>query len=208
MKRSDYSTMNKLLVATTNRAKFDEFATYLKPLGVSTVSLEDIGITEQPIEDAETFEENSLIKANFYWQRSEGVPTLTDDGGLEIDALNGQSGVHSRRIDGIDRTDEELKRIILERVHGLPDDRRSARLRIVVTLRVSADRNFQTESSVEGMIRDSTLSASPGFPYRAILWIPRYTKFYGECSAEEYAAINHRKKAIEHLTPYIKQYVL
>ena len=199
--------MGKLLVATTNRAKFNEFVSYLKPHGISVVSLADLSISDNPKEDGETFEENSLLKANFYWQRS-GLPTITDDGGLEIDALHGQPGVHSRRIDGIDRTDEDLKCIILERLRGLPDDKRTARLHIVVTLRVSADQNFQTEASVEGTIKESSLESEPGFPYRAILWIPRYTKFYGECIPEEHAEINHRKKAIERLLPYLQQYVI
>lgn len=199
--------MGKLLVATTNNAKFDEFASFLAEHNIEAVSLSDLGITDRAPEDSETFEENSLIKANFYWQRSH-IPTLADDGGLEIDALNGQPGVHSRRIDGVDRSDEELKAIILEKLRTVPDERRTARLRIVVTLRVSVDRNFQTETSIKGLIRGSALAVEPGFPYRAILWIPRYTKFYGECTPEEHRAINHRKQAIDNLLPYLQQYVI
>lgn len=200
--------MGALLVATTNKAKFNEFASYLKPYGIRVASLADVGIKDAPDEDAETFEENSLIKANFYWQRSGGLPTLAEDGGLEIDALNGQPGVHSRRIDGIERSDEDLRNAIIKRLRGVPEEHRTARLRVVATLRVTQDRNFQSEASIEGTIKESALTSTPGFPYRAILWIPRYNKFYAECTEKECAAISHRRRIVEMLLPYLQQYVL
>lgn len=198
--------MGKLLVATNNPAKFNEFRTFLEPHGIALVSLKDLHIADAFDEDAETFAENSLLKANFYWQRSH-LPTLADDDGLEIDALQGGPGVHSRRIDGQWRSDEEAVRLILEKVKDVPESQRTARMKIVVTLRVAQDRNFQAEATTHGIIRQSTLAWEPGFPYRTILWIPKYEKFLQELTPDEQAAINHRKRAIEQLLPYITQYV-
>lgn len=198
--------MSKLLIATTNQAQYDEFARYLRPHGFTPVPLRELGITTHPVEDAETFEENSLLKANFYWKAS-GVATLTDDGGLEVAALGNQPGVHSRRIDGRERTDEELVKAILERLQNVPEQERQARLRIVVTLRVDDDRNFQTEASIDGIIRQSSLPLEPGLPYRSILWIPRFKKFLCTLTEKEHELINHRKRAIERLLPYLIQYV-
>jgi len=197
--------MGKLLIATTNPAKLREF-TALLASKVEIVTPAGLGLTDVPEEDGESFAENSLLKSNFYWQRTD-LPTLADDGGLEIDALGGQPGVHSRRIDGQERSDQELIKIILERIRQVPAARRTARMKTVVTLRVARDRNFQAEASIEGLIRPSRLTPERGYPYRAILWIPKYKKFMQELAPAEMETLNHRRKAINDLLPYIEQYV-
>lgn len=198
--------MSKLLVATTNLGKQKEFEEFLRPHSIETVSLSDLKIEERPIEDGETFAENSLLKANFYWQKS-GLPTLTDDGGFEIDALGGAPGVHSHRFGGIELSESEIIQAMLRELKNVPPDRRTARIHGVVTLRVSQDRNFQAEASTEGLVRESDLSPKPGLPYRAILWIPSYNKFYSQLTEKELSQENHRYRALEQILPYIKQYV-
>lgn len=200
--------MANLLIATNNPGKIREFTDILKPLGYTIVTLKELGITDAPPEDGETFAENSLLKANFYWQKSGNIDTLASDGGLEIEAFGNTPGVHTHRIDGKDRTDEELRRIILEKIISIPPEQRTARITTTLTLRVSKDLNFQAESSIEGVIKKSTLPFEPGYPARSIFWIPILKKFLSEITNEEHRAISHSRKAIEKLLPYLEQYVL
>lgn len=197
--------MGKLLIATTNPAKIQEYRELIGDRA-QILTPKDLGITEQPEEDGEIFAENSLLKSNFYWQRAH-IPTLADDGGLEIDALGGQPGVHSHRIDGVERSDEDLIAAVLERVRKVPIDQRTARIHVVLTLRIDATRNFQAEAALEGLVRESNLKPEPGFPYRPILWIPKHQKFFAELSRQERQAISSRRQAFEQLLPYIQQYV-
>jgi len=84
----------KILIATTNPAKFAEITKFLSDLQVDFVSLKDVGITEEVVEDGKTYEENSQKKALFYSKLS-GLPAISDDGGLEIESLGGEPGVKS-----------------------------------------------------------------------------------------------------------------
>src|ERR1700723_2295990 len=90
--------MQRLLIATTNRAKLAEYRLILRDIGIEfeLVSLADVGISEAPEETGATFTENALIKARFYFDRAR-IATLADDGGLEIDVLAGEPGVRSHR---------------------------------------------------------------------------------------------------------------
>ncbi|MBI4092727.1 MAG: non-canonical purine NTP pyrophosphatase [Candidatus Kerfeldbacteria bacterium] len=198
--------MSTLLIATANPAKLSEFKEILEPLVDQLVTLGDLKITEKPIEDGETFAENSLLKANFYWQKT-NLPTLADDGGLEVDALGGRPGVHSRVIDGKRLSDQELRDWILQKLRGIPEKRRTAKLKTVVTLRVSNDKNFQKEMSIDGLVRASDLPIDPGYPYRSVFFLPVFNKFFVELTPEEHDRVNHRKKALIELIPYITQYL-
>ena len=88
--------MKKLLIATTNPGKLSEINRFLGDLPVELVGLKDAGITDAVEETGSTFEENAILKAKYYCKKS-GLPTLADDGGFEIDALDGQPGVKSHR---------------------------------------------------------------------------------------------------------------
>ena len=109
--------MKKLLIATTNPGKLAELSRFLSDIPITLVSLKDVGITDTIEEIGKTFEENAILKAKYYFQKS-GLPTLADDGGAEIDALNGEPGVKTRRwIHGDrDSTDNELVAYTLKRL--------------------------------------------------------------------------------------------
>src|SRR3990167_1240845 len=127
--------MNKLLIATTNPGKLAEIRRFLSDVPVELVGLKDVGITDAPKEDGISFEENAILKAKYYAKESK-LPTLADDGGLEIDALNGEPGVKSHRWIHSDREDgdEELIQYTLDRMKDLADDKREAQLRLVLAL--------------------------------------------------------------------------
>lgn len=123
----------RLLVATRSSHKLRELAELLDlPDGV-LVSLDELGVPGDPLEDGETFETNARIKARF-GARATGLPTLADDSGIEVDALGGGPGVRTRRYAGEDATDQDNNRKLLAALDGLPPGRRGARYVCVLAL--------------------------------------------------------------------------
>src|SRR5271157_4716296 len=127
--------MRRLLIATANRAKLDEYRLILRGIALELVSLAELGISETPEETGATFTENALIKARFYFERAR-IATLADDGGLEIDALGGEPGVRSHRWlgSGGDDPDEVLVAEVIRRMKGVETVRRTARIRATLAL--------------------------------------------------------------------------
>ncbi len=186
--------MKKLLIATTNPAKRDEYKDLLRGLPLELVDLEDVGITDVPAETGKNFEENAIIKAKFYYQTS-GLPTLVDDGGFEIDALNGEPGVKSHRWLGWEMTDEEIIEEVMKRMRGKMQ--RSCRLNLVVALATPFG-IVTSQSAVEGVVAEKAAEKKiKGFPYRSLMYFPSYGKYYCDISEEEHEILNHRKHAIE-----------
>lgn len=190
--------MLKILIATKNPAKFTEITSYLK-VPAEFLSLKDLNIKEEPVENGETFRENALIKARFYSQKT-GCITLSDDGGLMIDALKGEPGVKSHRwIDAsCDNEDEELISYTLQRLKDVPKELRTARFHVALAVVTPAGEELVSEAEVEGIIQDKV---SPrrikGYPYRALFYFPSLNKYYDELSEEQHELLNHRKKALE-----------
>ena len=124
----------RLLVASRSRHKVGELHDLLD-LGddVVFVSPDEVGIEGEPVEDADSFEGNAEIKVRHYGERS-GLPTLADDSGLEVDALNGGPGVYTKRYAGPDATDEDNNSKLLAELDGLPADERGARYQCVLAL--------------------------------------------------------------------------
>jgi XTP/dITP diphosphohydrolase len=116
----------RLLLATRSRHKIGELQQMLALPGLELVSPDDVGIEGEPVEDAETFEANAEIKARYYASRS-GLPTLADDSGLEVQALEGGPGVYTKRYAGEDASDDDNNRKLLGALAGLPAERRGAR---------------------------------------------------------------------------------
>ena len=104
----------RLLIATRSPHKLRELRELLDLHRAELVSLDDLGIPGDPVEDGTTFETNAAIKARF-GVRASGLPTLADDSGIEVDALDGGPGVWTRRYAGEDATDEANNRKLLGR---------------------------------------------------------------------------------------------
>lgn len=199
--------MPKLLIATTNPAKVDELRHFLQPIiekGVELVSLEDVDITEEPEETGTTIEENAILKAKYYAEVS-GLPSLADDGGFEIDALNGEPGVKSNRWLGYKASDEELINHTLKMMEGVPQDKRQARLKLCLCY-FNPNNQFctTTGSSIEGRVSDKVAEHYvPGFPFRAVHIVEPFNKYYDELTEEEHEQANHRRKAVLEIAPQI-----
>lgn len=200
--------MQKLLIATTNSGKLGEIKEFLSDIPVTLVGLTEVGITETPEETGISFQENAILKAKFYAEKSK-LPTLADDGGLEIDALKGEPGVKSHRWIHTDRqdSDEELIQYTLDRMKDVADDKRGAQLRLVLALVIPGGEVFTSEEKVRGIIpRKASTNRYEGFPYRSLLFLPEINKYYNhdELTVTETETYNHRKKALEILKPILK----
>lgn len=200
--------MQKLLIATTNPGKLAEIKRFLSDVPVELVGLKDIGITDSPEETGISFEENAILKAKYYAKES-GLPTIADDGGLEVDALHGEPGVKSHRWIHDDREDEdeELIQYTLDRMKDVSDDNRGAQLRLVLALVMPDGEVFTAEEKVRGIIPKKPSDARhKGFPYRSLLYLPEINKYYNhdELTVTETETYNHRKKALEILKPILK----
>lgn len=201
--------MKKLLIATTNPGKLKEIKNTLTDLPLIILTLQDLQITEEVEEDGKTFEENAIKKAKFYCQKS-GLPTIVDDGGLEIDALDGEPGVKSKRwVPGKENpTDEELIDYTLKRLLGVPKEKRGAQLRTVLALAFPDSQIFTSEGAVRGMIAKQPCKEwTRGYPYRALLYLPQIKKFYheGKFTRKEKEKFAHRVIALEKFKEIIKE---
>ncbi|MCI0533091.1 non-canonical purine NTP pyrophosphatase, partial [bacterium] len=192
--------MKKIVIATRNPGKLDEFKKTLSGWGgFELYSLRDFGDLD-PEETGTTFGENAVIKAVTTF-RETGLPALGDDAGLEIDVLGGEPGVKSHRwIDGVNEAaDDELIDYTLARLAGVPYENRTARLKLVLAYFDGTALSLST-AAIEGIIiEERPKKNEPGFPFRGLLFVPEYGKLYGEFTEEEHNTINHRRRALNAL---------
>lgn len=196
--------MQKLLIATTNKGKAKEYQELLHDLDLELVSLVDLDDVKDVKETGNTFEQNAILKAKEYFSQF-NIPALSDDGGLEIDALGGEPGVKSHRWPGYEASDKELIQHALKKLEGIPPQERTAHL--VSWAAFYDGKNLVVESEVvSGYITEQEpVSTQQGFPWRAILFISQFGKFYQDLTPEEHEKINHRRKIVRKLKPEIKQ---
>jgi non-canonical purine NTP pyrophosphatase (RdgB/HAM1 family) len=198
----------RLLIATTNPAKLSEYRLLLADYPLGLLSLRDLAIDEEPAETGRTFAENALIKARFYFAHAH-LPTLADDGGLEVEALGGAPGVSSHRWLGPDADDEMLAAEIIRRMADVPDGQRSARIRCALALvyeHHGRPVEHVVEAAIEGVIAPELYRpVRPGFPYRAVLYLPWRRCHLAQLGEEEEARIGQRRTAVERASPYLRQ---
>ncbi len=199
--------MKKLLIATKNQGKLKEISNFLSDLSVKVVSLEDVGIDDDLKEIGKTYKENSQNKATFYAKRS-GLPTIADDGGIEIDFLDGAPGLKSRRWLGHEASDEELVNHMKRISKELPKNNRKAYFRTIVSFSLPNGKVWSSFGEVEGEIAEKPhFKLLKGYPYRSFFYLPKIKKFYHESdlSDKEQKLYNHRYKAIQKLIPIIEK---
>lgn len=197
----------KLLIATHNRGKLREYQEIFEDLNLQLLTLDDVGIAEDVAETGATFEENAFMKAIVYSQMS-GLFTLADDSGLEVDALNGEPGVFSKRYAGDEKTDAERNAYLLEKMRGVPREKRTARFQCVIVMQKAepfeqlqmgnayarAMRAWKTEGTCEGEIAFEPRGMN-GFGYDPIFIVGDTGKHLAEFSSEEKNKISHRGRA-------------
>ena len=196
--------MKKLLIATNNPGKLKEYKELLKDLPLKLISLKDLGIKNKVNESGKTFEENAIKKAKFY-SRLTNLPTLADDGGLEIDYLKGEPGVKSHRWSGHQATDQELIDFTLKRLKGVPWRKRGAQFRVVLALAIPGKKVLTFEGKKRGIILTKPRGKLiPGYPYRSIFYLPKQGKSFNEISFKEEIKIGHRRKPIKKIIKFLR----
>jgi XTP/dITP diphosphohydrolase len=201
--RSGSEGRGKLLVATRSAHKLRELRELLGPLRAELVDLDDVRIPDEAIEDGETFEANASKKARFFASLS-GLPTLADDSGLEVDALNGGPGVRTRRYAGEQATDEDNNVKLLGALTGMDAAQRGARYRCVLALALPEARGPRggmavrlTRGTCDGRIAISPRGVG-GFGYDPIFEPavePPGGATLGQWTAEAKNRISHRGRA-------------
>ncbi len=201
--------MRKLLIASHNQGKINDFFEIMEEFSFDLTSLSDLGINQEVDEDGETFAENSLKKAKIYAHLS-GLLTLADDGGLEIPALNNAPGVKTRRWES-DRplTDQELVEKILTKMEGLSGKERLAYLKTIITIYDPKTNEYlQTEGVIEGeIITTMPDKISVGYPVRSIFYLPEFNKTYDQLTKLERDKINHRRQAILNIKSQLVKFI-
>ncbi|MDP3941499.1 MAG: non-canonical purine NTP pyrophosphatase [bacterium] len=202
--------MKKLLIATRNEGKLRELTSFLSDLPIQIVSLTNLGITDDVEEDGTTYAENAKKKALFYAKRS-SLPTLSDDGGLEIAALGNAPGINSKRWLGEGTTEEDLLEHMHRVANDLPDTNRNAAFINVVAFALPTGEVFASSGRIDGIIaRKPSGKRRKGLPYRLYFFLPGLNMYYDEAflTREQMAQYNHRRQSVESIKPVIQDVLL
>ncbi len=151
----------RLVIATHSEHKLRELRELLQLERADLVSLDELGVSGEPIEDGETFETNAAIKARFA-VRATGLPALADDSGLEVDALDGGPGVRTRRYAGEDATDADNNARLLAELDGLPPERRARAVRVRARARTPRRHGSARRPTPHVRPRDVSRTDRPG----------------------------------------------
>lgn len=193
---------DKIIFATGNAGKMKEIRMIMADLDIEVQSMKEAEIQAEIVEDGETFEENAKIKAQAIAQelraRGEQAVVLADDSGLEIDYLNKEPGVYSARYMGEDTSYTVKNANLIQRLAGVPDEKRTARFVCVIAAVFPDGRVFQTRATIEGRIGYEEKGEN-GFGYDPIFYLPEYGMYSAELAPEEKNRISHRGKALEEM---------
>jgi XTP/dITP diphosphohydrolase len=193
----------RLLLGTHNAGKRREWRALLDGLDVEILLPVDVGLTLDVKETGTTYTENALLKARTYAAASD-LPTLADDSGLEVDALDGAPGIRSARYKL--GSDQVRYRALLEALEGVPPPARMARFRCIAALVLSDDREFTTEGVCEGIITMEP-SGEGGFGYDPVFYVPSHGQTMAELSTETKNRISHRARAAKALRPLLARVI-
>lgn len=190
--------MKRVVIASSNPGKLRDFAAVAERHGVTVELMPEFRSFPEAIEDGETFEENARKKAEHYSRHAPGLVVLADDSGLAVDHLNGDPGVRSARYAATSEhgnsDDAANNSLLLERMRGVPDEKRSVRFVCVIAVA----RDGRTLAEFRGEAKGQLLHAlrgTGGFGYDPLFYFPELGKTFAELSPAEKAAVSHRGAA-------------
>jgi XTP/dITP diphosphohydrolase len=192
---------DRLLVATTSPGKLAEIRAILADLPVQLLSLADCPPVEAPEESGPTFADNARLKARVY-AAATGLPTVAEDSGLEIDALDGAPGVESARFGGADRPYPEKFALLYDRLQRTPTPESPARFVCALALVVGDETVFETIGTIEGRIAPEPRGTG-GFGYDPIFFYPPFGCTLAEAGVRKSEA-SHRAQAFGRLRRYLE----
>jgi XTP/dITP diphosphohydrolase len=185
-----------IVLATKNQGKVKEFQNILKDYPVELRSLNDFGPIPEVEEDGATFDDNAYKKAHFT-AKVLGLPAMSDDSGLVVEALNGAPGVHSARYAGEKATDQDNIDKLLLAMQG--ERNRKAAFECVISIAVPGGPALTYEGRCEGEITEEA-KGDGGFGYDPVFFSPELGKTFAESSMEEKKLVSHRGRALKGVT--------
>lgn len=203
----------RLLLATNNQGKIEKIKSSLKDLPCEIVTSQDLGLGLIDIEETgKTLEENARLKARGFFEAVKqaglsDIAVLSDDGGIEIDALNGEPGIYAKRWAGEDATDDQIIAYALKRLEGVPREKRTAHFNVYqVIILPNGNERVVTGTTNGWIVEESRKNKIPGLPYSGILVVEPYGKVLDDLSPEEFST-THRTTALKQAQEVIEEYV-
>jgi len=189
--------MKNIIIATGNAGKVKEFREMLAGLDISLTNLAD-HFTPLPdiAETGATFYENAKIKADWVYGHTDGIWSLADDSGLEVDALDGAPGVFSARYGGEGATSATNNEKLLKELRDVPEARRTARFKCVLVLKTGINTYHTAEGTCEGRIIEHA-AGGKGFGYDPLFVPAGFDRTFAQLAPEEKNRISHRGAAIK-----------
>lgn len=201
--RKDIS-VKKIIFATGNAGKMREIREILGGMDAEILSMKEAGVSVDIVEDGTTFEENAIIKAKAVAAVAKEL-VLADDSGLEIDYLNKEPGVYSARYLGEDTPYTVKNQKLLERLDGVPKEKRTARFVCAIAAVLEDGQVIVARETIEGYIGERAAGEN-GFGYDPIFFVDEFGCSTAELSEEQKNEISHRGKALRAMKKKLNQY--
>ena len=193
----------RIIIATGNKDKVREINEILKGTDFDAVSMKEIGIDPDIVEDADSFEGNALIKARTVHELTKEY-VMADDSGLCIDALNGAPGIYSARFCGEDSTYEEKFKKIFEMLKDVPEEKRTAKFVCSIAVVRPDGSEFTVRGEVCGVLHEKPMGDG-GFGYDPIFYVPEFGMTTAQMTKEQKNSISHRGKALRAMAERLKE---
>lgn len=188
--------MNRIVFATGNAGKIREIREILQDIPLPVVSMREAGIDVDVEENGETYEQNALIKARAVAALASPEDiVMADDSGLEIDYLNKEPGVYSARYLGETTSYRVKNHNLIERLEGVPEEKRTARFVCVIAAVLPDGTELTTRGVIEGRIGYEERGVG-GFGYDPIFQVPEFGKSTAELTEAEKNEVSHRGRAL------------
>lgn len=182
----------KLVIATQNKGKIKEFKDILNDERFEVVSMGDLGLDIDVVEDADSFEGNAMKKATEIMNVCNEI-TIADDSGLVVEALNGEPGIYSARYSGTHGNDIENNLLVLKKMTGITN--RNAKFVCAIAAAFPDGRRIEVQGEFHGQI-DYEMKGEGGFGYDSIFYLPEYKLTAAEITAKKKNEISHRAVAL------------
>lgn len=191
--------MKKIILASSNPGKLREFKQIIDTKDIELVPQSEFELTDAD-ETGLTFVENAIIKARHASEQT-GLPSLADDSGIEVDALDGRPGIYSARFAGVHGADAENNKKLLADLADVPELKRTARFQcVIVFMRHSKDPTpLICQGAWEGRILFEECGEN-GFGYDPLFWVPTHGCASAQLDKETKNGLSHRGKALRELT--------
>lgn len=195
----------RVIFATGNEGKMREIRMILDNPDLQVLSMKEAGIDADIVEDGSTFEENALIKARAVAESAcEGDIVLADDSGLEIDYLNKEPGIYSARYMGEDTSYDIKNQALLDRLDGVPDEKRTARFVCAIAAAMPDGCCEVVRGTMEGIIGHK-IAGENGFGYDPIFFLPECGCTSAELSPEKKNELSHRGEGLKKIRKILEQ---